>query len=67
MSYLLFLLVGVILGSVGTLVVLKVCNRCSHEFREYEIFREVLEGQCIGRVQVLQCIKCGEFKRRRII
>ena len=66
MSYLLFF-GGVILGSVGTSVVLKVCNRCHHEFHEYGIYREVLEGNCVGKIQVLQCNKCGEFKRQRII
>lgn len=67
MSYLLFLFGGVILGSLGTLVVLKVRNRCRHEFHEYAIFREYWTGKCVGRIQVLQCSKCGKFKRQRII
>lgn len=67
MSYLLFLFGGVILGSVGTLVVLKVRNRCHHEFHDYAVYREVLDGECVGRMQVLRCIKCGKFKRQRII
>ena len=67
MSYLLFLFGGVILGAVGALVVLKVRNRCHHEFHEYGIYREICEGACVGKVQVLQCIKCGKFKRQRII